>query len=342
MMQMFNNIGQTKPIFVLYKYSDSYEKKYKSFFTNNDYKILPLENEKDLITLILSKIYRSDIVFVIHGMNYISFTLSFCVPFRRCNFNWVCWGSGVVKHANNNLRGISYNFFKRIIYNSLDKINCLLLSDATLLKEKHMIKTKISLIPYPETVDDSIFAAIPKYFNDGACNILVGNHAGSGNNHKELLNKLIKFKNENIRIVVPLNYGNKNKKYIESVIEYGQELFDSKFYPIIKLLPFNDYLALMKSIDVTIIDTIKQTGLAAIYYTIRSNGLVILKRNGHNVLWMNYLGIKVKTTEFLDEAKKIEDLSPFDQEQLISNKKKLVLFFDKSKIYNEWFHFMHE
>lgn len=64
--------------------------------------------------------------------------------------------------------------------------------------------------------------------------IQIGNSADSSNNHFEILNKLEKFKNKNIKLFCILSYG--DKIYAEKVIKYGEKIFKEKFIPIEKII----------------------------------------------------------------------------------------------------------
>ena len=71
-------------------------------------------------------------------------------------------------------------------------------------------------------------------------NIQLGNSADPTNHHIEVLQSLVKFKDENIQIFVPLSYG--DKEYAKEVILKGKEIFGDKFIPLTEFMPFEKYL----------------------------------------------------------------------------------------------------
>jgi hypothetical protein len=85
---------------------------------------------------------------------------------------------------------------------------------------------------------------------DGAINMQLGNSADPTNNHIEVLEKLVKYRDKNIKIYTPLSYG--DKEYAKSVISYGQQLFGDKFVPLIEFMPFEKYLEFLSEIDIAI------------------------------------------------------------------------------------------
>jgi len=82
-------------------------------------------------------------------------------------------------------------------------------------------------------------------------NIQLGNSATDTNNHIEVLEKLlIKYKDKNIKIYVPLSYG--DKEYAKIVISEGRKLFGEKFVPLTEFMPLEKYLEFLSRIDIAI------------------------------------------------------------------------------------------
>lgn len=90
-------------------------------------------------------------------------------------------------------------------------------------------------------------------------NIQVGNSADPSNNHLEVLEKLKAFRNQAIRIYVPLSYG--NQQHARKVIAYGAENFGEKFVPLTDFMPFEKYLDLLAKIDIAIFNHRRQQGM---------------------------------------------------------------------------------
>jgi dTDP-N-acetylfucosamine:lipid II N-acetylfucosaminyltransferase len=85
-----------------------------------------------------------------------------------------------------------------------------------------------------------------------AIKIWLGNSDTVTNNHLDALNSLKKFKNENIEIICPLNYGNKN--YGDTVEEYGVNIFGSKFIAIRDFIEREEYYKLMNQTSIVIMN----------------------------------------------------------------------------------------
>ena len=93
--------------------------------------------------------------------------------------------------------------------------------------------------------------------------IQIGNSATETNAHIEILKALQKFKEENIRILIPLAYG--DKEYANKVAKYGKEIFGEKVLIISEYLPFEKYIAeCISQIDVGIFAMDRQQALGNI------------------------------------------------------------------------------
>ena len=94
---------------------------------------------------------------------------------------------------------------------------------------------------------------------ESTINIQVGNSAAVSNNHIEVLEKLKEFRDQSVRIYVPLSYG--DIQHAKKVIAYGTENFGEKFIPLTEFMPFEKYLALLSKIDIAIFNHRRQQGM---------------------------------------------------------------------------------
>jgi hypothetical protein len=81
-------------------------------------------------------------------------------------------------------------------------------------------------------------------------NIQLGNSADPTNNHIDVLKQLKKYKDEDIKIFVPLSYG--DQEYAKEVIKYGKSIFEDKFVTLTEFMPFEKYLEFLGEIDIAI------------------------------------------------------------------------------------------
>lgn len=104
--------------------------------------------------------------------------------------------------------------------------------------------------------------------DEAARNILIGNSASPTNNHIEIFRQLSELDLVDSKVIVPLTYGDEN--YRKMVIERGGKLFGDKFFPLIKHLELDEYISVIASCNVVIMNHLRQQGLgnigAALYH----------------------------------------------------------------------------
>jgi radical SAM superfamily enzyme YgiQ (UPF0313 family)/tetratricopeptide (TPR) repeat protein/glycosyltransferase involved in cell wall biosynthesis len=115
---------------------------------------------------------------------------------------------------------------------------------------------------YPQAKDFREFR-----LNDGSpknqtINILVGNSGYPTNNHFQAFDYLSKFQNEPIKIYCPLSYG--DKPYTEEVCAKGKQIFGDKFVPLLNFFPFDEYVNLLNTMDVVVMNHDRQQGMGNI------------------------------------------------------------------------------
>lgn len=90
-------------------------------------------------------------------------------------------------------------------------------------------------------------------------NILVGNSATPTNNHIEIFRVLNRIQLPvSSRIVVPLSYG--NARYREKIVKLGYEFFGERFQPITEFIDFDQYVSLLHSCSVMVMNHKRQQG----------------------------------------------------------------------------------
>ena len=161
-------------------------------------------------------------------------------------------------------------------------------------------------------------------------NIQIGNSAETTNNHFYLFDKLLQYKDSDIRIYAPLSYA--NHSYAKRVIERGKELFGDKFIPMTEFLPYDKYLEFLGNIDIVMFGHRRQQALG---------NTVVLLGLGKKVYmrddispWQFFVDISVKVynienidLKLLDESVKKRNIKNikeyFSEKRLVEQLKKL-------------------
>jgi dTDP-N-acetylfucosamine:lipid II N-acetylfucosaminyltransferase len=108
--------------------------------------------------------------------------------------------------------------------------------------------------------------------------ILVGNSADPSNNHLQIFEKLLPFKdNAAIEVIVPLSYG--NATYAKLVEEKGTELFGTRFQPLHEFIPLDQYKSMLQGVSIGIFNHGRQQGLGNIITLLSYGKKVFLRKD---------------------------------------------------------------
>lgn len=122
---------------------------------------------------------------------------------------------------------------------------------------------------------------------DSTYRIIVGNSATVYNQHKEIFDILVKFREENMEIVCPLTYG--KEEYRNEVIEIGRQYFGNKFVPMTKQLPKDEYVKMLSGCDVGIFNNNRQQAMGNISIFARLGKKVYLRDD--TAMWEHFENI---------------------------------------------------
>ena len=160
--------------------------------------------------------------------------------------------------------------------------------------------------------------------------ILLGNSADPANEHIEALAQLEKFKESNIKIYVPLSYG--NQAYAEQVSEYGKTIFEHKFVPLTEFMTYEKYQCFLKNIDIAIFNHKRQQAMGNTI-NLLGMGKVVYLREG-TPQWEFFKSINIQ----------VYDLENFNIHMSSRNNNKRIVgeFFSISKLEKQWGNLLNE
>lgn len=211
--------------------------------------------------------HKSDLVFI-----YNNLLSTYDRAFIRKNILkkivWISFGSDIDVeneagwHGNHILvkcyNGIILQFLERKSKENMSKIRCICtiaMYDGLAIRRDYK---NVKLLPYsylrpsPNTLlqyNNKIKE------NDEIVRVMVGHHGYPGVNHKDCLNKLVRFKNENLQIYLPMTYG--DGKYIDRIREYAKNIFKNKIHIITEPMEYSEYIDFISKMDILILDTKK-------------------------------------------------------------------------------------
>lgn len=141
-------------------------------------------------------------------------------------------------------------------------------------------------------------------------NFFVGNSDTPTNNHLDTFNLLKRFRRENIMIYAPLSYH--VGKYAKYIARIGRWLFGDKFTPILDFLPREQYLAMMDSMDVCVMNHRRTQAGGNVSAFIAKGKKVFLNPNSTLYWFYKNLGVEVFSTQLLKSLSLDELRAPLD------------------------------
>lgn len=209
--------------------------------------------------LVIKKMKQADKI-ILHSLFDIKIVqILFFSPWLLKKCYWVMWGGDLYSYqlGKRNKSWYKNEFFRRPVIKSMGHLVTYIKGDVDLARkwygaegEHHeclmYLSNTYKVLDVPSIQSDTI-------------NIQIGNSADPSNNHFEILDKLLPFKDQNIKMYAPLSYG--DKAHAKKVISKGKELFGDKFIALTGFIPFEEYLQFLGSIDIAIFNHKRQQAM---------------------------------------------------------------------------------
>jgi hypothetical protein len=310
---------------------------------NNNEVYLNVENCKSIdYTLLnniselkpLNKKLRHHDVYL-HGVPYS--WMIYLIINRYKSINWICWGAGAILNYKN-YKSILFYPIKNIIYKRFKRIGVLMPQDQNNL-EKYFNLKNIFLLSYAGSLNNFPYDLGKLYENKYNSNVVyIGNNSSSINSYMGVAKSLSTF--DNIYLVCMLNYSFKESNVSKDLMDYGKSSFGDKFRFDTELYSLNDYYDYMDSCDIYICAIKKQTGLGAIYTSLRLGKKIYL--TGQNYEWITSLGCEIFHVDELKSISENDFLTSISLENKIKNYKIIANLSDGQRIVNQWEFFFNE
>ena len=276
-------------------------------------------------------------IIVLHENSLMSLKVLMKLPRRTLNkVVWVVWGHDLYPEqlATSLKRKVS-NRIRKSISKHYRAIGVGFKYDA--LKVRADYGEKMKILPMPYYMEDYNIAMLNKAEwkkrDDKNLRVMIGHSAFEFLNHIEILDKLEKFKKENIKICLVLAYG--RKPYSDKVKEYAIKKYGKDKVEIIdERMSKEEYMRYLSSIDICVLDYKHQAALGNLYILLYYGKKVFLNRNGMIKTAMDLENIE---TYNVDE---IESMSFGDFSARVKRPKNGINFasfyFDKKNYLEMW------
>lgn len=196
------------------------------------------------------------------------------LPNSICNkIIWRTWGHDIRPWKKTNrficdfLKYIEFLIFRNKvkkfyaigIANEIDIVN---------IEEVYGSKFKYLKINYSDSAENYKLVRNIAPKNDSSTKyVLIGHNCSPVDNHLDILDKLSRYRNEDIHLIIPLSYSNPGNGYKEQIINKAYSIFGMDKVTILdKFVPKDEYVRLLSRIDVAIMDMYYSNGLGNISY----------------------------------------------------------------------------
>lgn len=256
---------------------------------------------KKMLPLFYSRKLRKKSVWIMRGLDL---------------YNWKCETKFSLRYRL--INGMNYFIRKHLPY-----VVAITPADEEIYHRQFGHKAKCRCVVYPFAKEAFVmmdhFDAERKRDN-GEKFILVGNNAYTFNRHLEALESMSKFSEENLKLYIPLSYGNdwydKESDYKSRVAEAAEEIFGSEKIEILnKLIDTDQYTNLLMNMDVAVIASNRQNALGNIFRLLYVGNKVYLSRD--NPMYQYFLteGIDVYDVDTISSCSYDEFIEMPDQKK---------------------------
>ncbi|MET4161017.1 dTDP-N-acetylfucosamine:lipid II N-acetylfucosaminyltransferase [Marinobacterium sp. MBR-111] len=274
----------------------------------------------------LVQLMQSSEKVILHGLfNPRIVLILFLMPWLLKKCYWAIWGGDlyIYKLGERNLKWKVKEFFRRSVIKKIGHLVTYIEGDVELARkwygargEYHECLGYLSNLYSPHNV------CVEK---NSHINILIGNSADPNNNHIEAFEMLLPFKEEGVKIYLPLSYG--DKKYAQKVIKMGYDWFGDKFKPLTEFMPFDEYLSLLCSIDIAIFNHRRQQAMGNTITLLGLGKTVYIRPEVSQ--WKFFMDKEI----IVGDITKLSDLKLLDVENTVGNVRE---YFSKAKLIQQW------
>jgi hypothetical protein len=283
------------------------------------------------IPLLMYNLNKSSKI-IIHGLFSRLFNIIlFFQPWLLKKSYWVLWGGDLYtfKLDKKNILWHFNEIFRSYIIKNIGFITTTVPGDFELAKNWYNTKAKyIENLMYQSHVfrDSNLIKCLN--YKKNCIYIQIGNSADPSNNHFDIIDKLIKYKEYNIKFFCPLSYGDENHK--KNVINYGINKLGKNFYPIVEFMQFEEYNNYMSSIDIAIFNHDRQQGMGNIIGLLSLGKKIYMKDKITPYLYFENLNINIYS---IDSDIKVSKLA---KKEVLENESNIKLFFTKERLVSGW------
>lgn len=277
------------------------------------------------------RMYRSNKI-ILHGLwNIWVVRLLSIQPWLLPKCYWVIWGADLYDHkfADRSLMWQVKELSRRMVIKRIGHLITYVEADADLARQWYGARGQYhECLVYPSNLFKDY--EIPAK-TDSTTRIQIGNSADPGNEHFEMLKMLEDYKNEDIKIYAPLNYG--PEEHMRKVAQAGSKIFGSKFVALTEFMRLDDYIEFLGRIDIAIFNHRRQQAMGNIVTLLGLGKKVFLRTDITSWDVFEKIGITLYDNSHIDLGQIDVSLSDQNRRLVKANFSSFKLKADLSEIF---------
>lgn len=241
---------------------------------------------------------------------------------------WIEWGADLYSWRQpESIKGKVKNYINYKLRDSFQNVVCIFPPDIDYFKHEFpKFRGHIYYAPYNGYPVDKEFLKYKKTSklnevlkNKEPIYIQIGQNSLETLNHVKVIKYLSKFRDEDIRIFLPLSYGG-TEEYVNRVVKCAEENFPNKSIILRDFMPKKEYFQLTEKISIAIFDTTRQCGLGNIERFNFRNVKVYLSEEGVMYQYFRNQGVPVEKCENIGRM----DFNEFVSQPVITDYNKFM------------------
>lgn len=292
----------------------------------------------------LKKILSKYDKIILHTIPFSSFYEMYFTFFKSLmrKFVWISTGADLYRYDIKKKNTISPTI--KLHYNTKFRKNVsffvgIFPPDIDVFKQKITTKVPTLYVPYCcyskkhpyEFISRKIITSQEKYETNQPLIIQIGHSSDETVKHKEILDDLVRFSNENIKIILPLSYGDKD--YANKIENYAKELFKDKAICLRNFMPFKEYSMQLASIDIFLSKSLRQIGLGNINPLLYYKKKIFLPSKSVMFKFFTNNGIDINNYDTIDDLNFIDFIK---QSESDIGKEYIINHYDGDNNYRRW------
>lgn len=297
---------------------------------NDEVDCIYKDNFWDLLRLFLFS--KKTDRFILHAyMHPYLYLICFLAFWNQKKVSWIIWGGDLYFYdiAKKTLKYRIYEFFRKRTIKKFGYIAGIK-GDYDLAMKYYQIQGKYFYVNYPQITP---YGEIIKTENNYVC-VLIGNSGDPSNEHLTILKMLEQYKEENIRLFVPLSYG-ATEAYKNEVIEYGKKIYGDKFMPITIYMPYSQYMEFLHMIDVMVCFHNRQQAIGNILQLLELGRKVFIRRGITTADYLDEFRISYSFTDSIPNMD-FAEFCNLDVEEQENNHMVLKELYSEESLYKIW------